>query len=115
MNGTTALIILNIAIIGIIAIIIVKLYYRDEMKAEFSNDELDYALTKGIVHYNGDKPWKTWCHHFDIWWEYYRKSPFYDECFYLNFYSSKADELDKLSLWKRVKILFRYFIVGRKS
>lgn len=32
MNGTTALIILNIAIIGIIAIIIVKLYYRDESK-----------------------------------------------------------------------------------
>ena len=88
---------------------------RSGMEEEFAPAELDYALSKGIVHYNGAKPWNTWCHHFDIWWEYFRKSPFYSDEFYLDFYHSKDDELDKLSLWKRVKILYRFFSVGRKK
>ena len=87
---------------------------RDEMVKDFGAEEVDYALKKGIVHYNGDKPWKTWCHHYDIWWEYYRKSPIFDEKWYLEFYENKSNELDKLSLKKRIKILARYFIVGRK-
>ena len=87
---------------------------RDEMVKDFGEAEVDYALSKGIVHYNGDKPWKTWCHHYDIWWEYYRKSPVFDEKWYLDFYDAKCNELDKLSLKKRIKILARYFIVGRK-
>lgn len=88
---------------------------RDEMVKDFGEEEVKYALTKGIVHYNGDKPWKTWCHHYDIWWEYYRKSPVFDEKWYMDFYDAKANELDKLSLKKRIKILARYFIVGRKK
>jgi len=87
---------------------------RDEMVKDFGAEEVDYALSKGIVHYNGDKPWKTWCHHYDIWWEYYRKSPIFDEKWYMDFYDSKSNELDKLSLKKRIKILARYFIVGKK-
>ena len=87
---------------------------RAGMEEEFPPEELDYALAKGIVHYNGDKPWKTWCHHFDIWWEYFRESPFFCEKDYSDFYLSKVNEFDKLSLWKRVKILLRYFIIGRK-
>ncbi|MCQ2146602.1 MAG: glycosyltransferase family 8 protein [Bacteroidales bacterium] len=87
---------------------------RDEMVKDFGEQEVEYALKKGIVHYNGDKPWKTWCHHYDIWWEYYRKSPIFDEKWYMDFYESKFNELDKLPLMKRIKILARYFIVGRK-
>lgn len=88
---------------------------REEMLTLFSGDELDYALEKGIVHYNGAKPWNTWCHHFDIWWEAYRNSPFFDEKFYQGFYDSKEDELDRLPLVKRLKILARYFKVGVKK
>jgi len=88
---------------------------RKGMEEEFSKEELDYALKKGIVHYNGAKPWNTWCHHFDIWWEYYRKSPFFDEQFYRDFYMSKNDEFDKLPLMKRIKILIRYFVYGRSK
>ena len=87
---------------------------RNEMVKDFGEEEVDYALKKGIVHYNGDKPWKTWCHHYDIWWEYYRKSPIFDEKWYLEFYENKSNEFDKLSLKKRIKILARYFIVGKK-
>ena len=43
--------------------------YWDDIK-------ISEALSKGIVHYNGQKPWKGFCVNFDIWWEYYRKSPF---------------------------------------
>ena len=35
--------------------------------------------------------------------------------FYFDFYYNKLDELDQLSLLKRLKILARYFIYGRKK
>ena len=79
----------------------------------WSDAEIENAMTKGIVHYNGQKPWKGFCPNFDIWWEYYRKSPYFDEKFYFEFFYSKLNELDQLSLLKRIKILARYFIHGR--
>ena len=88
---------------------------RDDMLSLYSPSDLDYALEKGIVHYNGAKPWNTWCHHFDIWWQAYRESPFFDEKYYQAFYDSKEDELDRLSLAKRLKVLARYFVVGVKN
>lgn len=87
---------------------------RDEMLQFFSDEELKYALQKGIVHYNGPKPWKEFCVNFDIWWEAYRNSPIYDEQFYFDFFNAKQGELDKLPLFKRIKILARYFVYGRK-
>lgn len=88
---------------------------REEMAKDFGEEEIRYALDKGIIHYNGDKPWKTWCHHADVWWEYYRRCPFFDEKYYLSFYESKTDELDRLPLLKRIKILVRWFVKGRKK
>lgn len=76
--------------------------------------QIDNAMTRGIVHYNGQKPWKGFCPNFDIWWEYYRKSPYFDEKFYFEFFYSKLNELDQLSLLKRIKILARYFIHGKQ-
>lgn len=87
---------------------------KQEMLAYFTNEEIEHALKFGIVHYNGPKPWKQYCINFDIWWEYYRKSPFYDDLFYLEFFHDKQDELETLSLMKRIKLLIRYFIYGRK-
>ena len=87
---------------------------RKEMLNFFSAEEIYQALNKGIVHYNGPKPWKEWCVNFDIWWEAYRNSPVYDEQLYFNFFNNKQGELDKLPLMKRVKILLRYFVYGRK-
>lgn len=86
---------------------------KTEMYAFFSEEEISHALQKGIVHYNGPKPWKQYCVNFDIWWEYYRKSPFYNEQFYFDFFNGKQNELDKLSLIKRIKILIRFFVYGR--
>lgn len=81
----------------------------------WSDKDIDEALTKGIVHYNGQKPWKGICVNFDIWWEYYRKSPFFDEKFYFEFFYTRLNELDQLSLWKRIKILIRYFVYGKRE
>ena len=88
--------------------------HRDEMLHYFSEEELKHALDYGIVHYNGPKPWKEFCVNFDIWWEAYRKSPVFDEKFYFEFFNSKQGELDKLPLLKRIKILIRSFVYGRK-
>lgn len=83
---------------------------KDPNQNYYSKQEAQYAIKYGTIHYNGAKPWKTWCLNFDIWWEYYRNSVFYDPELYFDFYSSKLDEYDNLSLWKRIKILLRYFI-----
>lgn len=81
----------------------------------WSRTDIDYALNKGIVHYNGKKPWIGGCINFDIWWEYYRKSPFFDPKYYYQFFNNMLNEHDRLSLLKRIKILLRYFVYGRKK
>ena len=76
----------------------------------YTKEELDVSLKEGIVHYTGPKPWIQICPDFDIWWEYYRKSIFFDQKFYFDFFNRKMNEYDSLSLWKRIKILARWFV-----
>lgn len=80
----------------------------------WTDNDIELALQSGIVHYNGQKPWKQYSINFDIWWEYYRKSPFFDEKFYFNFFYHRLNIFDQLSLWKRIKILIRYFVYGKR-
>ena len=77
-------------------------------------EEISEAKQYGTLHFNGHKPWKSYSINFDIWWEYYRKSPFFDEKFYFDFFYRKINDYDLLPLWKRVKILLRYFVYGRR-
>ena len=86
---------------------------KKEFLALFTEQELQHAMDKGIVHYNGPKPWKQNTLNMDIWWYYYRKSIFYDEKFCLDFFENLQNSLDRLSLWKRIKVLIRYFTYGR--
>ena len=81
----------------------------------WTESEILNAFKKGIIHYNGQKPWKGYCVNFDIWWEYYRKSPVFEEKYYFDFFYRKLDEFDTLTLWKRIKILLRYFVCGKKK
>lgn len=94
-------------------------YYYFRHKHEYFKDvsrkDIDDAFKHGTIHFNGHKPWKKYCVNFDIWWEYYRKSPYFDQKFYFDFFYKKLDELDQLSLMKRIKILARYFVYGRKK
>lgn len=91
------------------------IYGKEKLTEIWTDQEIATALSSGIVHYNGQKPWQGWCINFDIWWEYYRKSPFFDEKFYFDFFYNKLNEHDQLPLWKRVKILLRYFTIGRQQ
>lgn len=86
---------------------------REKLAHLFDNLEIEQALREGNLHFNGHKPWKKYCVNFDIWWEYYRKSPVYDEKFYFDYFNKKINEFDQLSLFKRIKILVRYFVYGR--
>ena len=90
------------------------IYHKNAVLNIWKQTDIDKALQCGVIHYNGQKPWKGYCVNFDIWWEYYRKSPFFDEKFYFDFFYNKLNEFDCLSLWKRIKILARYFIYGKK-
>lgn len=86
---------------------------KQQQQLLYSQVELAAVLQNGIVHYNGPKPWNTYCPNMDLWWAYYRDSVYYDPQFYFEFFYQKLDEYDRLSLLKRVKILIRYFIKGR--
>lgn len=87
---------------------------RNKIASILTGEDIEEAMYHGNIHFNGHKPWKKYSTNFDIWWEYYRKSPFFDEKFYFDFFYSKLNELDQLSLWKRIKILVRYFVYGKK-
>lgn len=91
-----------------------SLYNQNALLEFWNQSEIDNALKHGIVHYNGQKPWKGFCVNFDIWWEYYRKSPFFDKKFYFDFFYYRLNIFDQLSLWKRIKILVRYFVYGKR-
>lgn len=89
-------------------------YDRDKLREFWSDKNISKALSEGIVHYNGQKPWKQYCINFDLWWEYYRKSPFFDAKFYFDFFYYRLNIFDQLPLWKRIKILIRYFVYGKR-
>ena len=84
------------------------------MESIYGPEELDHALRSGIVHYNGAKPWKEACMNMDIWWEYYRRSIFFDERFCHDFWDGRRKLLLKLPLIKRIKMVLRYPL-DRKS
>ena len=89
--------------------------HKHEYFKDVSQEEIDDALERGIIHYNGHKPWKKYSANFDIWWQYYRKSPFFSQTYYFDFFYNKLNELDSLSFFKRLKVLIRYFVYGRKK
>lgn len=86
----------------------------DKIKEKYVNSSVELARDHSNIHFNGAKPWKSYSINFDVWWEYYRKSPVYDSKFYFDFFHRKLTEYDQLSLWKRMKILARFFIHGRE-
>ena len=88
-----------------------NVYRKEELYNIWSTEDVTNALKYGIVHYNGKKPWNDICINFDIWWEYYRRCPYYEEKCYFDFFNYKLNELDRLPLIKRIKILLRYFFV----
>ena len=82
---------------------------------KYANSDVNEAKRIGNLHFNGHKPWKKFSVNFDIWWEYYRKSPFFDEKYYYQFYRERLNIFDQLSLWKRIKMVIRYFVYGRRD
>lgn len=81
---------------------------RKEMEDIYGKEEIAHALAKGIVHYNGAKPWRGACPNMDIWWTWYRKSIFYDERVTHDFWIAQRDAMTRMPLGKRIKQLLRY-------
>lgn len=88
-------------------------WHPESLPQSFSKEAIEVATHCGNIHYSGYKPWKRYSIAFDIWWEYYRKCPFYDEQHYFKFFFDKTMVLDSLTLWKRIKVLARWFVFGR--
>lgn len=81
---------------------------RDKMVGFFGKEEIQHALSTGIVHYNGAKPWKKASMNMDIWWFYYRKSIFFDEKHCYDFWENETFLLERTSFLKRLKMVARY-------
>ena len=88
---------------------------RERMEKAFPKAEIDRALEKGIVHYNGTKPWDAICVNMDLWWDCYRRSIFFDEDFAFHFWDKECTRVERLSLWKRIKLVARYFREGGRK
>ena len=88
---------------------------REKLSPLYADDEMDHALEKGIVHYNGDKPWNNVCLNMDIWWDYYRRSPFFDDRFAFDFWFGQTYRVERMSLMKRIKLVGRYFRKGGRK
>jgi lipopolysaccharide biosynthesis glycosyltransferase len=82
---------------------------RNDGEIGYTNNELDLILKKGIIHYNGAKPWKSTCLNQDVWWYYYRKSCVFNESFCKQYYENVFTEMDRWSFIKRLRHLLRYF------
>lgn len=87
----------------------------DKIVGKYANSDIERARNHSNIHFNGAKPWKSYSINFDVWWEYYRKSPVFKSEYYFDFFYKKLTEYDQLTLWKRIKILARYFIHGRQK
>lgn len=82
----------------------------------FSQLEIEQALLNGTIHYAGPKPWKTMCClNADVWWSVYRNSLFYEPKVVYSYGFKHFNFLDTLSLWKRMKVLWRFFRYGVKK
>ena len=81
---------------------------REKMEQIYGKEEIERALSSGIVHYNGAKPWNAPCLNADIWWSFYRRSVFFDEKFCHDFWKAQGERLQRLGFMKRIKLLLRY-------
>lgn len=85
-----------------------------EKETLLSEEDVLASLNKAAIHYIGKiKPWNGICHRWEVWWHYYVLSPFFN----CNYYWQQQHDLangDYLSLWRRTKLLIRYF-VGKDS
>lgn len=93
-----------------------KMAIKNKLTPIFTKEEVDKAFKKGTIHYAGPKPWKTMCClNADVWWSVYRQSIFSDPKIIYEFGAKHFDFLDRLSLSKRLKNIWRFFVVGRKK
>jgi len=101
--------IINLAFKGGILNISQKYNYITS-KSKYNNTYL--SIDPAVFHYVEHKPWNDLVPFNDIWWEYYRKSIFFDDCFYKDYHIDIFNEYIKyhslLKLLKRVGILGVY-------
>jgi lipopolysaccharide biosynthesis glycosyltransferase len=55
------------------------IYKYPMIPGKLQESDIEEANDTGIVHYNGYKPWNSFCLRQDIWMDYYKKSIFYNE------------------------------------
>jgi len=91
------------------------LFMFDKVEEYVSREEREQIIKYGLIHYNGTKPWDGYCANMDIWWEYYRKSVFFDPRYYYRFFISGNYVYDRLSFRQRMGLIVHFFTKGRRK
>lgn len=82
---------------------------RDLVERVYTSEAIIYSLERGIIHYNGAKPWSDTSMNSDVWWYYYRKSIVFDDKLVWDTYDSIINKCERWTFIKRLKHLIRYF------
>jgi lipopolysaccharide biosynthesis glycosyltransferase len=86
----------NIEILPCYKNIMVQSYdIQSSYPQDYVGVDMSSSMKTAFIHYNGPKPWKTIAINDDIWWQYYRQSPFFNYDFYISFQKEKMNALDR--------------------
>ncbi|MDR2407754.1 MAG: hypothetical protein LBE13_06550, partial [Bacteroidales bacterium] len=55
------------------------IYKYPRFPHRLQESDIEEANESGIIHYNGSKPWNSFCLRYDIWVKYYKESIFYTD------------------------------------
>jgi lipopolysaccharide biosynthesis glycosyltransferase len=55
------------------------IYKYPRFSHRLQESDIKEANEAGIIHYNGSKPWNSFCLRYDIWMKYYKESIFYTD------------------------------------
>lgn len=89
-----------------------RLAHNDLKRLKLRNSEKiieEFRNNFTIIHYTGRKPWKELVEWGDFWWEYYRKSIFFDNENYIC-YQAKYSAVPS---WKSIAVMIAKKLKGR--
>jgi lipopolysaccharide biosynthesis glycosyltransferase len=78
---------------------------------KLQENDIREANDDGVVHYNGSKPWNSFCLRYDIWMKYYKESIFYNEKEYFTMMAKTLNRtIDSMKIVNIVTFLIRRII-----
>ena len=76
----------------------------------FSQEEVESILNPVVIHYTGKKPWNSFCMRQDVWWEWYRKSIYFNQKYYFDRFYDQEQMKDKSAQKILIMMIKKFFL-----